>query len=170
MYHTHVVRWEGKRWLRTSAVVHLMLHTCYCMQTVWRHVNPVPMDMRQCYVCMVTHFTKAWKALGWSVLVWLHWVVCHSGAHFQSWGNFIKFSSIPTERRNKAFKMDIGHCFQGWKLSKPYVTRWGLRHSPHLDALDWGIGLWFGQKSWGREGIKVAMQRVWKKQRAPKHM
>ena len=92
------------------------------------------------------------------------------GAHLQRWGIFIKFSSIPTEWRNKSFKMDIRHCFQGWKLSKPYVTRWALRHSLHLDALDWGISLWFGQRGLGREGIRFGMQRMRKKQRAPKHM
>ena len=76
-------------------------------------------DQRQRYASMVTQFTKAWGALGWNVPVWVRWVVCHSGAHLQRWGNFIKFSSIPTEWRNKSFKMDIRHCFQGWKLSKP---------------------------------------------------
>ena len=109
-------------------------------------------------------------ALGWSFPVWVHLVVCHSGAHLQRWGNFIKFSSIPTEWRNKGFKMDIRHCFQGWKLSKPYVTRWGLRHALHLDALDWGTRLWFGEKGLGREAIKFGMQRMRKKHRAPKHM
>ena len=170
MYCTHVVKWEGNRWLKTSAVLHLMLQACYYMQKIWRHVGPVPMDQRQRYASMVTQFTKAWGALGWSVPVWVHWVVCHSGAHLQRWGNFIKFSSIPTEWRNKSFKMDIRHCFQGWKLSKPYVTGWGLRHALHLDALDWGIRLWFGEKGLGREGIKFGMQRMRKKHRAPKHM
>ena len=99
--------------LKTSAVLHLMLQACYYMQKIWRHVGPVPMDQRQRYASMVTQFTKAWGALGWSVPVWVHWVVCHSGAHLQRWGNFIKFSSIPTEWRNKSFKMDIRHCFRG---------------------------------------------------------
>ena len=64
----------------------------------------------------------------------------------ERWGNFIKFSCIPTEWRNKILKMNIRHCFQGWKLTKPYVTRWGLRDALHLDALDSGIRLWFGEK------------------------
>ena len=66
--------------------------------------------------------------------------------------------------------MDIRHSFQGWKPSKPYVTRWGLRHALHLDALDWGIRLWFGEKGLGREGIRFRMQHMRKKHRAPKHM
>ena len=121
IYCPHVVRWEGNRWLRTSAVLHLMLPASYYMQEIWRHVGPISMDQRQRYACMVAQFTKAWEALGWSVPVWVHWLVCHSGAHPQRWGNFIEFSSIPTEWRNKSFKMDICHCFHGRKLSKPYV-------------------------------------------------
>ena len=105
--------------------------------------------------------------------MWVHSVVCRNGAHLQRWGNFIKFSSIPTEWRNKSFKMDIRHCFQGWKLSKPYVTRWGVRHSPHLDALDWGIRLWFvvcglilppALKRWGpprRQGLCSHVAHLW---------
>ena len=49
-------------------------------------------------------------------------------------------------------------------------ARWGLRHALHLDALDWGIRLWFGEKGLGREGIKFGMQRMRRKHRAPKHM
>ena len=97
MYCTHVVRWEGNSWLRISAVLHLMFQACYYMQKIWHHVGRVPMDQRQRYVSMVTQCTKACKALGWSIPVWVHWLVCHSGAHIQRWGNFITFSSIPTE-------------------------------------------------------------------------
>ena len=38
--------------------------------------------------------------------------------------------------------MDIRHCFQGWKLGKPYLTRGGLRVAVALDGLDWGLDLW----------------------------
>ena len=44
--------------------------------------------------------------------VWVHWMVCTNGAYLHRWGNFIKFSSIPTEWRNKAFKIDIIHCVE----------------------------------------------------------
>ena len=56
--------------------------------------------------------------------------------------------------------MDIRHGFQGWKLSKPYVTKLGLRHSLHLDALDWGIRLWFGQKGLGSEGLRFELNKI----------
>ena len=32
MYSSHIVRWEGNRWLRISDVLHLMLQACYYMQ------------------------------------------------------------------------------------------------------------------------------------------
>ena len=38
--------------------------------------------------------------------------------------------------------MDFWHYFQGFKLSKPYVNRWGLEQSLALGALDWGIRMW----------------------------
>ena len=164
------MRWEGKRWLKTSDILHLMLHACYYMQKVWRHVGSVPMDQRQQYACMVTQFTKAWGALGWSVPVWVHWVVCYSGAHVGRWRNCIKVSSISTEYRNKRFNIDNRHCFQAWKLSKPYVTRWGLRHALHLAALDWSIPFCFWEGGLGREVITFGMQRMRKKHRAQKHM
>ena len=66
--------------------------------------------------------------------------------------------------------MDIRHCFQGWKLSKPYVIQWAPRHTLHLETLDWGIRLWFGEKGLGREGIRLGMQCMRKNHRAPKHM
>ena len=55
-------------------------------------------------------------------------------------------------------------------MSKSYVTRWGLRHALNLDALDWGIRLWFGEKGLGREGMSFGMPRMRRKHRAPKHM
>ena len=81
MHCTHVVRWEGNRWLRTTAVLHLMMQAYYYVERIWRHVGPVPMDQRQSYTCIVAQFTKAWKALGSNIPVWVHWPVCHSGAH-----------------------------------------------------------------------------------------
>ena len=38
--------------------------------------------------------------------------------------------------------MDIRHCFQGWNLGKPYLTRGGLRVAIALDGLDWGLDCW----------------------------
>ena len=170
MYCTHVVGGEGIRWLKTRAVLSLMLQACYYMQLIRRHVGPVPMEKRQLYACMVTQFTKARGALAWSVPAWVHWVVCYSGAQLQRWGNSVKRFSIPEEWKNRSLEMDIRRCCQGWKLSRPYVTRCGLRHALHLDFLDWGICLWFREKGFGRGGIRSGMQRMWNKHHPPKHM
>ena len=53
--------------------------------------------------------------------------------------NFYLFSSIPTERRNVEFKLDVTHCFKGWKLSQPHASRKGFALVLDLSALDVGI-------------------------------
>ena len=115
MYCTHVVRWGGKGWLKTGAVLHIMLQAFYYMQKIWRHVGPVPMDQRQRYACMVAQFTKAWGALGWSVPVWVHGVVCHRGAHLQRGGGVIKLSCPPFPRngRTKVLKSTSAIVYKG---------------------------------------------------------
>ena len=50
VHFTHVVRWDGNKWLKISAVLHLVLRVCYYMQKIWRHVGFVPMEMRQRYL------------------------------------------------------------------------------------------------------------------------
>ena len=49
------------------------------------------------------------------------------------------FSSIPVERRNVRFKMDLRHCFLGFALSKPHVSLRGLGHVVNMLALDHGL-------------------------------
>ena len=52
----------------------------------------------------------------------------------ESWGIMFYVSG-----ETRGAKMDDRHCFRGFKLSKPYVKRWGLKHNLTLDAVDWGI-------------------------------
>jgi hypothetical protein len=49
------------------------------------------------------------------------------------------FSSIPTERRNVEFKLDVTHCFKGWKLSQPQASTRGFALVLELAALDTGL-------------------------------
>ena len=69
----------------------------------------------------------------------MHWVVRHSHALGKLHRNFYLFSSIPTERRNVEFKLDITHCFKGWKLSRPHACVRGFAHVLDLSALDVGL-------------------------------
>ena len=52
---------------------------------------------------------------------------------------FLKRGMNPTERRNSEFKLDVSHCFQGWKLTRPSASRHGFGLVLNLAALDAGI-------------------------------
>ena len=80
--------------------------------------------------------------LGWKPAVWCHWVVVHSVQVAKLWGNFGIFSSIPTERRHVEFKLDMPHCFQGYKLSKVAMTRRFATHIHEMDVLDLDLRMW----------------------------
>jgi hypothetical protein len=62
------------------------------------------------------------------------------------------FSSIPTERRNVEFKLDVTHCFKGWKLSRPQASTRGFALVLELAALDSGLLLEAARKGGGKEG------------------
>ena len=91
------------------------------------------------YLALTQTFGKLWLALGWKVSTWVHWVVRPSHALGMLHRNFYLFSSIPTERRNVEFNLDVAHCFKGWKLSQPHASRKGFALVLDLSALDVGI-------------------------------
>lgn len=62
------------------------------------------------------------------------------------------FSSIPTERRNVEFKLDVTHCFKGWKLSQPRACTRGFALVLDLAALDVGILLHKARKRGQKRG------------------
>lgn len=92
-----------------------------------------------------------WGALKWKVSTWVHWVVCHSHALATRHQNFYMFSSIPTERRNVEFKLDVTHCFKGWKLSRPQASVRGFALVLELAALDIGLLLEAARQGGARE-------------------
>jgi hypothetical protein len=99
----------------------------------------VPNQASHQYFQLVTRFGDIWAALKWKVSTWVHWVVCHSHALAVRHRNFYMFSSIPTERRNVEFKLDVTHCFKGWKISRPHACTRGFALVLDLAALDTGL-------------------------------
>ena len=81
---------------------------------------------------------------------------------FEAMGGLSKVSSIPSEFCNQGFKMDVRHCYQGWKLSKPYMTTWGLKQCIQLDALDWGLRRYFGER-YGEDALNMLDGRLVRK-------
>ena len=49
------------------------------------------------------------------------------------------FSTIPTEKNNTVFKLDLGHLFCRWSITRPIYTRRGLLHLVNNHALDLGL-------------------------------
>ena len=71
------------------------------------------------YLALTQTFGKLWLALGWKVSTWVHWVVRHSHALGMLHRNFYLFSSIPNERRNVEFKLDVTHCSRAGNFPSP---------------------------------------------------
>jgi hypothetical protein len=101
---------------------------------------------RKHYLALATRLGEVWRSLGWKVSTWVHWAVCHSHALARVNRNFYMFSSIPTERRNVEFKLDITHCFKAWKLSNPQACTRGFALVLNLHALDVGLLLYAARK------------------------
>ena len=111
------------------------------------------------YLAFSRQFGEIWSGLGWKVSTWVHWVVCHSHALASRHRNFYLFSSIPTERRNAEFKLDVTHCFKGWKLSRPQASTRGFALVLELSALDVGLLLELTRK--GDELVKKRRRSHW---------
>lgn len=81
-------------------------------------------------------------------------MVRHSTALAKLHLNFYLFSSIPTERRNVEFKLDLHHCFKGWKLTKPQASAKGFALVLNLAALDVGLQLHAARKRGRKRAIE----------------
>lgn len=122
-----------------AIVMQRMLAALWYIQKTWRLKENFSDVKVAGYHRAVCEFATLWKALQWKPTVWIHWVVHHSPFFARTLRNFYFFSSIPVERRNVEFKLDVRHCFQGWKLSRPYLTWRALQHVLELGALDVGL-------------------------------
>ena len=126
---------EGRQ-LNYGAATELLLRTLHGLHNLWRKMDNFAQHDCWAYKELTVRFGKLWKAFGWKVTTWVHWTVRHSAAYANLHKNFYKFSSIPTERRNVEFKMDVTHCYKGWKISRPYACKFGFAHVLNLSALD----------------------------------
>lgn len=125
--------------LNLKSAMTFLLKLLHQLSAFWRQKDPFrPSDLLT-YRKVTEQFGALWKALGWKVSTWVHWVVRHSCALADLHLNFYIFSSIPIERRNVEFKLDVTHCYKGWKISRPYACTFGFGHVLNLAALDIGL-------------------------------
>ena len=91
---------------------------------------------------------------------WVHWATCHFGVFLSRYRSLYMFSTIPTVKKNSAFKLDLGHLFRQWSITRPIYTRRGLLHLVNNHALDLGLLLRRAQ----RDGSEIQLK---KKRRRP---
>ena len=118
-----------------------MLTSLRFIHSVWRQQTYVSEAVVVSYKDSIAKFTVAWKALGWAGTVWVHWVIAHSGYLLQTHRSLYLFSSIPTEHKHKAFKVDMRHTFHGRSHKRPRVSAAGILHAVNNHALDVGLQL-----------------------------
>lgn len=136
----------GQGHLNMGAAVQMLCKNLMQLHSFWRQNTDLSVSDLSAYHSLTTLFGKLWHSLGWKVSTWVHWVVRHSAALVTLHKNLYMFSSIPTERRNVEFKLDVTHCYKGWKLSRPYACLFGFAHVLNLSALDVGILLYNSRK------------------------
>lgn len=135
-----LVPFSGRE-VRPHVVLRVMLTNFQTLYNMWQLKAPLSDgQVSQCaqLTCMLGH---TWRAFNWKPTVWVHWVIAHSAFFVKEYRSMYLFSSVPTEKRHQNFKLDLRHCFQGWRLSKTVLHHRGLVHVVNLSALDQGLRL-----------------------------
>ena len=157
----HVVR-ARFRDKPAGVVVHRISLAFYCLYGFWRskvYLSDVALAAAK---EVQQTFAQAWKSTSWVPRTWVHLVACHSGVFLSRYPSLYMFSTIPTEKKKSAIKLDLGHLFRGWSITGPICTRWGLLHLVNNHALDLGLLLQGGQ----RDGTEIQMKKKTKRPNA----
>lgn len=121
------------------ALVKVVLESFSTMYALWRKKSPLTdNEVRQCQECCAK-MGRCWSRLGWRPSPWVHWVVVHSGFFLAKYRTLYLFSSIPSEKRNRKFKVGLKHSMRGWCLRHPRLSRRGLAHVVDMESLDVGL-------------------------------
>ena len=111
------------------AVIQRMLLSLWYMEKCWSNKIGLTNKELESYRRAVGQFANDWCALQWQQCGYIG----HSGWFAAEYRNLYIFSSIPAERRNVEFKMDIRHSFLGYKIWRPYFS--ALAFAPTYSSL-----------------------------------
>ena len=134
------------RQLLCHIVVKYLLISLATVYKKWRQKCTFSPSDQSAYLKEVNSFRACWVALNWKPTVWVHWMCAHSVDVLASNCNLYAFSSLPTERRHQAFKLDLRHAFQGWKIASPRMTPKYLKCVIEQDALHLALSVAPGRK------------------------
>lgn len=144
---------EGGK-LKVYTVIQSLLFSVARLHKIWRTktlLTPEEVDMAEAAAKKVG---ECWKALQWRATTWVHWTVAHSAFYTRKYRTIYFFSSIPTEYRNSAFKVELKNSFRGWALQRPLYNRAGLTHVLNMHGVDIGL------RQLKDLGTKVGKKRV----------
>ena len=125
--------------IKVYTVVPTMLLALTHLHTVWRkkdYHSDVDVEEAERWA---KKLGQCWKLMGWKATVWVHWTVCHSGWFVRKYRTMYVFSSVPTERRNSAYKVHLQNSFRGWSVKNPRVSVRGILHLLNMSRLDVGL-------------------------------
>ena len=95
---------------------------------------------------------ECWGKLQWGVTPWVHWACVHIAYFARRFGSLYTFRSIPTEYRNQPMRV--------WCLRRPRITRLGMRHVVHTDALSVGLHLYEARQGRGAAVVNRRKRHV----------
>ena len=121
------------------ALIHVVLSSFSAMYKLWRKKVPLTdMEVAQCKGC-AAKLGRCWSRLGWRPSPWVHWVVAHSGFFVEKYRSLYLFSSIPSEKRNRRFKVGLKNSMRGWCLRHPRLAARGLAPVVNMESLVVGL-------------------------------
>ena len=106
------------------------------------------------------HLGECWGKLQWGVTPWVHCARVHSAYFACGFGSLCIFRSIPTEYRNQPFKRHLKISMCGWCLRRSRITRLGMRHVVHTDALSVSLQLYDARQGFVVAGVKRRKRHV----------
>ena len=65
--------------INVGSALQMLLSTLRALHQFWRQKPILTPNERQKYLQLTTQFGELWRASGWRVSTWVHWVVRHSG-------------------------------------------------------------------------------------------
>ena len=124
---------------KVYTVVHTILLALAQFRTLWRkkaYLSDVEVEESERWA---KKLGECWKLMGWKTTVWVHWTVCHRGWFVRKHRTMYFFSSVPTERRNSAYKVHIQNSLRGWSVKNPRISVRGMHHLLNMYGLDVGL-------------------------------
>ena len=122
-----------------GVVVHRILLALYRLYGFWRSKVYLSDAALAAAKEVQRTFAHEWKKTGWVPWTWVHWAACHLGVFLNRYCSLYMFYTIPTEKKNSAFKLHLGHLFRGWSITRPIYTRRGLLHLVNNHASHLGL-------------------------------